>query len=144
METGNETLIIHAAGTVKATTLSLTLSAKFSAGVAIRAPSTDLVPDDIQIFNLKRLEPIPNMVSMISGQPAIIYRRGKLEIALAPIELIRMVLRDLRASEVEALRDRFGDFEEIMLPPQDVDPEEPRRISTWRGLLGRIRVLASR
>lgn len=137
----DEIHIIYGGGTIKATAASLALSAKFAAGVAIRPPSPDLVPPDIRIFNPKKLGRLSDAYSVLSCQPAIVYKQGKLEIALTPTELIRMVLRDLKPSEVKVLRDRFGDIDQISPLPQDVEPDEPRVVSTWRGFLERIRGL---
>ena len=139
--TGAEILIIHAGGTTKATTLSLALSAKFSDGIAVRPPGDELVPLDIEIIDPRGLRPLADVVSVISGRRAIIHGRGRLEIALTPSELLRMLLQQLTPAEVKALTDRFGDIDEIALASLDVDPEEPRRNSTWRGFLGRIQGL---
>lgn len=138
----DEIHIIHGGGMIRATASSVALSAKFATGVAIRPPAIDLLSPDIEIFNPKKLGRLPTAVSVLSGRPAIIYKRGKLEIALTPMELIMMALRDLRPSEVKVLRDRFGDFNEISPLPQDVEPDKPRRVSTWQGFLERIRGLA--
>lgn len=109
----DEILIIHGGGTIRATATSLTLSAKFATGVAIRPPAIDLLSPDIEIFNPMKLGRLSDAYSVLSGQPAIIYRRGKLEIALTPIGLIRMVRKDLRPSEVKVLRDRSGVIDEM-------------------------------
>ena len=138
----DEIHIIHGGGMIRATASSVALSAKFATGVAIRPPAIDLLSPDIEIFNPKKLGRLSGAFSALSGQPAIVYKRRKLEIALTPMELIRMVLRNLRPSEVKVLRDRFGDIDEIAPLSRDVEPDKPRNLSTWQGFLERIRGLA--
>ena len=110
----DEMTIQHAGGTIRATTLSLALSAKFSDGIAIKLLGGELLPSDIEIFNPRTLRPLADVVSVISGG------RGRLAIALTPSELLRMLLQQLPPEEVKALRDRFGDIDELPLPSPDV------------------------
>lgn len=135
----DEILIIHAGGTTRATTLSLVLSAKFATGIAIRPPALELLTPDIAVFNPKKLGRLSDVVSVISGQHAVIYKRGKLEIAVTPNELIRMTMGDLRPSEVKTLRDRFGDIDELPQPSPEAPGTSPKRSRGLRGFFERIR-----
>lgn len=65
------------------------------------------------LFNPLELEPIDGIVSVISGQPAVVYRADDLTISMTPKELLRFLARDLRPDEFFALRERYGDFFEI-------------------------------
>lgn len=75
-------------------------------------PDKFLLPGS-ELFNPKALEPLPGLKSLISGNPAVMYRADDLEIALAPEELFRFASHRLRSDEYIALRDRFGMFHEI-------------------------------
>lgn len=66
-----------------------------------------------QLFNPLELKPIEGAKSIISGQPAVIYRADDYEIPLTPDELFRFVKHDLEPKEFFKIRDHFGDLHEI-------------------------------
>ncbi|CAH1689636.1 conserved hypothetical protein [Hyphomicrobiales bacterium] len=55
------------------------------------------------------LKPIPELKSLITGGPAIIYRSDDLEIPLTQEETLRLMLTALRPKEYEAIATRYGD-----------------------------------
>ena len=57
--------------------------------------------------------PIPGTRSVISDQPACMYRTHEVEIALTWDEIIDMTLGRMRADDVEKLAWHFGAFREI-------------------------------
>jgi hypothetical protein len=57
--------------------------------------------------------PLPDRVSDVSGEPAVLYRSHDCEVALAPEELVRYVGHALKPEEYFALRERHGDHFEI-------------------------------
>lgn len=59
------------------------------------------------------LSPLDGRVSDVSGDPAVVYRGGDVELALSPDELLRLIENDLRPEEFFALRARYGIFHEI-------------------------------
>jgi hypothetical protein len=52
---------------------------------------------------------LPDRVSVISSQPAVLYRADDLAVPLAPEELLRPATRDLSSAEFFALRVQYGD-----------------------------------
>jgi len=66
-----------------------------------------------ETFNIKTLEPVPGLASILSGKPAVRYRADDLDIALTPDELYRLASHSLSPDEYLALRDRYGMFHEI-------------------------------
>jgi hypothetical protein len=58
-------------------------------------------------------EPLPEILSDISGKSAYKFRTMEVEMALTPDELLRLWRRDLRPEEFFKLRDKFGVFFEI-------------------------------
>lgn len=63
---------------------------------------------DVHFDSLRMLQPFPDLRSLISGKPALIYREHDLEIHLTPDEAFRLCDRSLRPSEYEALMRHFG------------------------------------
>lgn len=62
---------------------------------------------------LLSLKPLPDTTSLLSGEPALIYRADDMAIPLTTRELYRLMTRDLFAHEFFKLRDHFGDFHDI-------------------------------
>jgi hypothetical protein len=65
------------------------------------------------LFNPLELEPLEGQMSVISDEPAVVYRADDLVIPLSPRELLRFLAHGLRPTEFFALRERYGDFFEI-------------------------------
>lgn len=55
----------------------------------------------------------PTTSSMLSGEPAYLYRTSELEVALTGEEIRRLTRRDLHEQEFFKLREAFGLFFEI-------------------------------
>lgn len=66
-------------------------------------------------------EPVPNLPSILSGQPAYLYRNDKLEVALTGDELVRLFMSNLRPEEYFKLVHHFGVFYEISSRVYDED-----------------------
>ena len=62
---------------------------------------------------LAQLPSVPDIVSDISGEPALVYRTQQVNLYLTPGELHRIVMRSLAPAEMFALRAKYGDFFEI-------------------------------
>ncbi len=64
---------------------------------------------------ITEMKPVPGAVSIVSGQPAIIYRSGGagIEMALTPEEALRHIGNSLDPEEYFAIMMAFGDHEEI-------------------------------
>ena len=80
--------------------------------------------------------PLPDERSQLSGEPAIIYRSGDLELRLSPLELRRLVSFDLQNAEFCALRDRYGmarEWHEYFYDPVAGVRRRPEREATLRG-----------
>lgn len=74
------------------------------------AGTTRYTPNDIAMdYIVKRrhtgLRPIPGKTSIITGEPAVLYRTQEVEIALTPEELGRLVRRSLTPKEFFAICD---------------------------------------
>jgi hypothetical protein len=65
------------------------------------------------LFNPLDLKPMQGQVSVISGEPAVVYRAEDLVIPMTPRELLRFLAHALRPDEFFALRDQYGSFFEI-------------------------------
>jgi hypothetical protein len=55
----------------------------------------------------------PAVLSVLSGRPALVYKTSEVELALAPDEIERLVMRSLSQGEVRELRKQYGSFFEI-------------------------------
>lgn len=74
----------------------------------------DGTPIDLPgIYNPLELKPLYGQESVISGEPAVVYRADDLVIPLTPTELLRFMAHSLRPDEFFKLRERYGDFFEI-------------------------------
>lgn len=62
---------------------------------------------------LLSLKPLEGQKSVISGEPAVVYRAADVAIPLTTHELYRLASRDLRPDEFFKLREVYGDFFEI-------------------------------
>jgi len=66
-----------------------------------------------ELFNIRELKPKPGAVSVISGEPAVVYRAEDYEIGMTPEELFRFATHNLKPEEYFAIRDHFGNLHEI-------------------------------
>lgn len=64
-------------------------------------------------FDILSIKPIDGVQSIISGEPAVIYRSDDIEIPMSTEELLRFAAHDLRPEEFLKLRETYGDFFEI-------------------------------
>ena len=79
---------------------------------------------------LLRLRTIPDLHSILSGGPAVLFRADDLEIPLTPGELGRLAARTLTPAEYTALGTRFGmffDIHEDCYDPETGESIQPRR-----------------
>jgi hypothetical protein len=68
-------------------------------------------------------------VSIISGEPAILYKTHEVELALTPDETYRLVMRCLTRDEFRSLHKQVGSFFEIhgdFYDPQDGTALQPK------------------
>lgn len=65
------------------------------------------------LFDPLALSPVPGKVSVISGQPAVIYRADGNEIPMTTEELVRFIRHDLRPEEFKVLYEKYGAIHEI-------------------------------
>ncbi|MCE6958084.1 hypothetical protein LAZ40_03310 [Cereibacter sphaeroides] len=72
----------------------------------------------------------PDRRSLLSGEPALLYRCIDCEIPLSPEELRRLVTLDLRPDEFRKLKQACGIFHEIhddFYDPETGEAVQPRR-----------------
>lgn len=67
----------------------------------------------MNIVRLAELSPVPGRSSVVSGEPALVYRAETVELALSPDEMHRFLDRSLTPDEYFAIRGRYGMFFEI-------------------------------
>jgi hypothetical protein len=65
------------------------------------------------LFNPLDLKPLDGQVSLISGEPAVVYRADDLVVPLTPRELLRFLAHALRPREFFVLLEHYGSFFEI-------------------------------
>lgn len=120
----------HAVGVVKTNPNGIAVSAM----VALQDETPDF-PDRLptaDVFNPHDLTPIDGTFSMLSGEPAVVYRTDELEIPLSVDELVRFMAHDLKPSEFRVLIEHFGEFHEIhddFYDPDTGEALQPIRVS---------------
>jgi hypothetical protein len=120
----------HADGVVKTNPNGIAVSAM----VALQGSMPDLpgrFPTG-DVFNPHDLTPIDGVFSMLSGEPAVIYRTDEMEIPLSVDELVRFMAHDLKPSEFRVLIEHFGEFHEIhddFYDPDTGESLQPIRVS---------------
>lgn len=121
--------IIHAAGTQATCPNGLAIFSGFTGSLEdIPHPTVGLMPWSTP-FRLQDLEPLPVATSVLSGDPALVYRVDDLEIKLSPAELKRLARRSLRPDEVLKLLDLYGVFHDIhddFYDPETGEAFQPR------------------
>ena len=108
-----EIVVEHANGFSRTCPNGLVFSAIWSK--TGQAPGTDrvgLMPWSSPMDFLS-LAPIDGKSSVISGQPAVLYRTDDVAVPLTPEELYRLAAHSLEPSEYSSLRSRYGLFHEI-------------------------------
>lgn len=85
---------------------------------------------DSVLFNPLTLKPLPGAESVISGEPAVVYRADGNSIPMTVDELLRFIRHDLRPEEFRILFDRYGEIHEI-----HDDFYDPRTGEAWQPIL---------
>lgn len=91
----------------------LRIEIESAAGVETYDPNTLLIHAIDHPEQVISLTPMPDQVSDVSNDAAVLYRTDDLEIKLSPKELLRFIYHNLTAEEFFKLRDKYGDFYEI-------------------------------
>ena len=86
----------------------LRVEIEHAGGVEVMDPNTCIALAVLDPGRVLAFEALAGRVSDVSGRPAILYRAGDVEAALAPDEMLRLISRDLRPEEFFALRRRYG------------------------------------
>jgi hypothetical protein len=68
---------------------------------------------DSELFNPLSLKPLPDTTSVISGEPAVVYRADGNTIPMTVEELLRFIRHDLRPEEFRVLFAKYGGIHEI-------------------------------
>jgi len=84
------------------------------------------------LFNPLELRPVPGVQSVISGEPAVVYKADGNEIPLTPEELLRFIRHDLHPEEFRRLHEKYGQIHEI-----HEDFYEPETGAAWQPILRR-------
>ncbi len=85
---------------------------------------------DSVLFNPLALKPLPGAVSVISGEPAVVYRADGNTIPMTVEELLRFMRHDLRPEEFRILFAKYGGIHEI-----HDDFYDPRTGEAWQPIL---------
>jgi hypothetical protein len=82
------------------------------------------------LFNPIALKPMPDAVSVISGEPAVVYKAEDYAIPMTVAELLRFIRHDLRPDEFKVLLAKYGPIHEI-----HDDFYDPRTGDAWQPIL---------
>lgn len=96
-----------------------------SAILALGNADIDVPEGFTGVFNPLELRPLVDVGSLLSGEPAVLYKTDELTIPLTVEELSRFIGHALLKDEYLKLRDHFGMFYEIHEDFYDPDTTEP-------------------
>jgi hypothetical protein len=85
---------------------------------------------DSVLFNPLTLKPLPGAESVISGEPAVVYRADGNTIPMTVEELLRFIRHDLHPEEFRILLAKYGAIHEI-----HDDFYDPRTGEAWQPIL---------
>ncbi|NTF17463.1 hypothetical protein G6L37_03450 [Agrobacterium rubi] len=77
-----------------------------------RGERNGFLPSSV-LFNPLAIRPLDGVMSVISGEPAVVYKADGREIPMTVEELLRFIRHDLRPEEFRTLAVKYGIFHEI-------------------------------
>lgn len=108
-----EIRVEHAGGSLKTCPNGFAASAIWGMTGAKPALPEKFLMEGSVMFELTKLEPVEGLKSIISGNPAVLYRADDYEIPMSPDELFRFAKHDLKPEEYFVLAKHWGLIHEI-------------------------------
>jgi hypothetical protein len=114
----------------------LRIEVEHAGGVETLDPNREIMailqrPDEVTSWG-----PVPGRTSVLSGEPAILYRADDLEVPLTVPEYVRLVGRELRPEEFRALLREYGDafeWHDDFYDPETGEACQPKGLASRLG-----------
>ncbi|AOG03037.1 hypothetical protein [Bosea sp. RAC05] len=86
----------------------LSIEIQHAQGTTVLDPNSSIMMAVVTPGEVLELAALPNTKSILSGEPAVLYRSGNIEVPVTPPELLRLMTTSLEPKEFFKLMEVYG------------------------------------